>query len=171
MTVYYGDETKKALKNFPFSTHPTKMEFILAIVQIKKAAAIANFKAGNFGKEIQDAIVKVCDEILAGKLNNQFPLSSFQGGAGTAIHMNVNEVIANRATEILKTNPPASAMLKALRAGIHPNDHVKSEPIHQRCQSFGIENSGFLFASKFARQTFFTSGNFSSKSRRIQKYK
>jgi aspartate ammonia-lyase len=113
MKKYYGAETEKALKNFPFSTHSVRMEFILAIVKIKKAAAVANYRAGNVSQEIQNATVKACDEILAGKHNNQFPLSSFQGGAGTAIHMNVNEVIANRASEILKKK-------------IHPNDHVNA---------------------------------------------
>lgn len=114
--VYFGEETKKALKNFPFSMHPVKMEFILAIVKIKKAAAIANFKAGSFNQPIKTVIVKACDEILLGKFKDQFPLSSFQGGAGTAIHMNVNEVIASRATEILQ------AQKKNII--VHPNDHV-----------------------------------------------
>ncbi len=114
--TYFGDETKKALKNFPFSVHPVKMEFILALVKIKKAAAIANFKAGNFSQPIKTAIVKACDEILSGKFKDQFPLSSFQGGAGTAIHMNVNEVIANRATEILLTQKK--------NITVHPNNHV-----------------------------------------------
>jgi aspartate ammonia-lyase len=122
MKNYYGAETEKALGNFPFSTHTVRMEFILAIVKIKKAVAVANFAAGNISKEIQNAITKTCDEILAGppkerasKLSNQFPLSSFQGGAGTAIHMNVNEVIANCATEILKN-----------KIRVHPNDHVNA---------------------------------------------
>ncbi len=113
MKIYYGEETKKALKNFPFSTSKTRMEFILAMVQIKKAAAIANYLAGNLEKEVQNAIVKVCDEILKGGQGEQFPLSSLQGGAGTASHMNVNELIANQATLILKN-----------KIEVHPNNHV-----------------------------------------------
>lgn len=113
MKTYFGEETKKALRNFPFSTHKVRMEFILAIVRIKKSAAIANFKTGNLKQNISRAIVKSCDEILAGKFKDQFPLSSFQGGAGTAINMNVNEVLANRATEILDS-----------KTIIHPNDHI-----------------------------------------------
>jgi len=113
MKKYFGEETKKALRNFPFSTHPVKMEFILSIVKIKKAAAIANFKSGDLGQPIKNALVRAADEILSGKLKGQFPLSSFQGGAGTAINMNVNEVLAERATEILGG--------KTL---VHPNDHV-----------------------------------------------
>ncbi|MCL5775254.1 MAG: lyase family protein [Patescibacteria group bacterium] len=113
MQKYFGEETKKALRNFPFSTHPVKMEFILALVKIKKAAAIANFKSGGITQPTKNAIVRAADEILSGKLTGQFPLSSFQGGAGTAINMNVNEVLAGRATEILGG--------KTL---VHPNDHI-----------------------------------------------
>jgi aspartate ammonia-lyase len=115
MKLYYGEETKKALRNFPFSVHKTKMEFILAIIQIKKAAAVANYKTDNLSKDIQNAIIKACDEILKNKHADQFPLAYLQGGAGTAVHMNVNEVIANMATLILKN-----------KVKVHPNDHVNS---------------------------------------------
>ena len=113
MKLSYGEETKKALNNFPFSSHKTRMEFILAMVQIKKAAAIANYTAGNLDKNFKDAIVKICDEILNGKHGEHFSISYLQGGAGTASHMNVNEVIANKATLLLKKQ-------------IHPNNHVNS---------------------------------------------
>lgn len=103
------------------------MEFMLAIVETKKAAAIAHFKVDELDRKRKEAIVRACDEILAGKLWEQFVLPAFQGGAGTSNHMNVNEVIANRATEMLQGN------LSALRApplkrgegsAVHPNDHV-----------------------------------------------
>jgi len=113
MKIYYGGETKKALKNFPFSTHSVKEDFILAVVKIKKAAAISNFKSGNLDLKVKDAIIKSCDEILDKKHTEQFMMSSFQGGAGTAINMNINEVIANRATEILKN-----------KIMVHANDEV-----------------------------------------------
>ena len=113
MKIYYGNETKKALKNFPFSIHPVKEEFIFSIVKIKKAAAEANYKAGVFSLEIKNSIVKTCDEILDSKHDTQFSLSSFHGGAGTAVNMNINEVIASRATEILKN-----------KIIVHANDHV-----------------------------------------------
>jgi aspartate ammonia-lyase len=113
MKIYYGNETKKALKNFPFSTHPVKEEFILSIVKIKKAAAVANFKAGNLDEFIKRAITLSCDEILNKKHDSQFCISSLQGGAGTATNMNINEVIANRATEILKN-----------KKIVHAFDHV-----------------------------------------------
>jgi len=132
MQKYFGEETKKALKNFPFSTHPVKMEFILSIVKIKKAAAIANFKAGGLSQPIKNAIVKATDEILSGKLKDQFPLSSFQGGAGTAINMNVNEVLAGRATEILGG--------KTL---VHPNDHVNRSQSTNDVNPSAIKIAGY----------------------------
>jgi len=111
MKKYYGSETEKALKNFPFNTHKTRMDFILAMVMIKKAAAVANYKAGNLSQDVQKAIVKTCDEILKGKHHDQLSIVHLQGGAGTASHMNLNEVIASRAAVFLKTK-------------IHQNDHV-----------------------------------------------
>lgn len=113
MKEYYGQETKKALKNFSFSVQSVKNEFILSIVKIKSAAATANYKAGNLSLIKTKAILKTCDEILNHKHNEQFLLSSFQGGAGTAINMNANEVIASRATEILKN-----------KIIVHANDDV-----------------------------------------------
>lgn len=115
MEISYGDETKKAMINFPFNSNTTRIEFLLAMVQIKKAAAIANYKAGKLNINLKNAITNVCDEILSGKHNNQFPIPYIQGGAGTASHMNVNEVIANKATILLKN-----------KIIVHPNDHVNS---------------------------------------------
>lgn len=132
MKLYYGKETKKALNNFPFSVRRTRNEFILAMTQIKKAAALANYKADNLSKDIRNAIIKVCDEILENKHANQFPLAYLQGGAGTAINMNVNEVIANIATLILKN-----------KVKVHPNDHVN------QCQSTNDVNPSALKISAF----------------------
>ncbi len=116
MKIYYGEQTKKALKNFPFETCRMPKEFIRALVVIKKATAMANFEAGNISKNIKNAIVAACDEILAGKFKEQFMLPALQGGAGTSTHMNVNEVVANRATEILLNG--------GKEITVHPNDHV-----------------------------------------------
>lgn len=111
---YYGVHTQKAIKNFPFSFRHTPKEFIYAIASIKRSSAIAHWKSGELDKHRKDAIVKATDEILVGKLDDQFFLPAFQGGAGTSNHMNVNEVIAGRATELLEKK-------KIL---VHPNDHV-----------------------------------------------
>lgn len=113
---YYGEQTAKAIKNFPFDVYPVPKAFVMALVQIKRSAAIANCEAGNFSRAIRDAIVKACDEILAGKHADQFPLRALQGGAGTSTNMNVNEVVAGRATEIL-SNAGKTVV-------VHPNDHV-----------------------------------------------
>lgn len=113
---YYGQETEKAIKNFPFSFRKTPLEFMMAIVEIKQAAAMAHFAVGELDRARKQAIVKTCDEILAGKFTEQFVLPAFQGGAGTSNHMNVNEVIAARATEILES--------AGKKITVHPNDHV-----------------------------------------------
>ncbi len=113
---YFGAQTQKAIKNFPFHVYKVHKEFIAALAKIKRSAAIANHEAGNFHRDISDAIVKAADEVLAGRLDGQFPLPALQGGAGTSINMNVNEVLAGRATEIL-----AKA---GKNVTVHPNDHV-----------------------------------------------
>ncbi len=112
MKKYYGEQTEKAIKNFPFSFRKLPKEFFYCIAQIKKASALAHAGVGELDNKRKVAIVKACDEILAGKMDAQFVLPAFQGGAGTSNHMNVNEVIANRASEILKN------------VSVHPNDQV-----------------------------------------------
>lgn len=116
MQKYYGEETQKAIKNFPFGTHKWHREFILAAVAIKKAAAFANFEVGNISRDVKNAIVRAADEVLEGKFKDQFPLPALMGGAGTSIHMNVNEVLANRATEILQK--------QGKKIIVNANDHV-----------------------------------------------
>ncbi|OGG76666.1 hypothetical protein A3B35_03985 [Candidatus Kaiserbacteria bacterium RIFCSPLOWO2_01_FULL_54_24] len=117
---YYGVQTEKAIKNFPFDFRHTYKELIYAVVEIKKAAARAHAAARELDKKRASALVRACDEILAGKHDAQFVLPSFQGGMGTSNHMNVNEVIAIRATESLlrRTSDEASPHR------IHPNDDV-----------------------------------------------
>jgi aspartate ammonia-lyase len=115
--VYYGVQTHRAVKNFPVSGLHAHPRFVDTYVMIKKAAALANAKAGELPKEHRDAIVKACDEILAGKMRDQFPVDVFQMGAGTGFNMNVNEVLANRANEILGSP-------KGSYKPLHPNDHI-----------------------------------------------
>lgn len=112
MKTYYGQQTKKAQENFSFENHTTQLELIYAITHIKKAAALAHRKIGEIDKKIADSIISVCDEILNGKHDAQFVTIAIQGGAGTSINMNVNEVIANRANKFLRNTV------------VHPNDHV-----------------------------------------------
>ena len=115
--AYYGIQTLRAVENFPVSGIKEPRIFIKSYVMIKKAAAITNANLGNLDLKIRDAIVKACDEILAGNLLNQFVVDVFQAGAGTSFNMNVNEVLANRALEILQKS-------KGDYLCINPNDHV-----------------------------------------------
>jgi aspartate ammonia-lyase len=91
----YGIHIKRALANFNVSGKSVDKDLIKALIMVKKACVIANFEVGLLDEKIKDAIVFACDEILAGKYENQFIVDKFQGRAGTSTNMNVNEVIAN----------------------------------------------------------------------------
>ena len=99
--AYYGIQTLRAYGNFSITGQKPHEALIRSIVEIKKAAALTNLEAGELNGEKAGAIIKACDEILEGKLQDQFILDPIQGGAGTSFNMNANEVIANRAIELL----------------------------------------------------------------------
>ena len=117
--AYYGVQTQRALNNYKIST--TRMrdypEYVIAMACIKLAAAQTNKELGALDPEIADAIIAACREIIDGKLHDQFPVDMMQGGAGTSVNMNANEVIANRALEIMGHN-------KGEYQFCSPNDHV-----------------------------------------------
>jgi aspartate ammonia-lyase len=115
--AYYGIQTLRALENFPVSGMRAPTVFVYAYVMVKRAAAVANMQVGWLDRKIGDAVVKACDEVLAGKLLDQFAVDVFQAGAGTSFNMNVNEVLANRALELLSKE-------KGDYKAISPNDHV-----------------------------------------------
>ncbi|MCR5024673.1 MAG: aspartate ammonia-lyase [Lachnospiraceae bacterium] len=115
--AYYGVQSLRAAENFPITGLTMHPEIVSSIVYIKKAAAITNNETGKLSKEKADAIIKACDEILDGQFLENFIVDPIQGGAGTSINMNANEVIANRAIEILGGN-------KGDYSVIHPNDDV-----------------------------------------------
>ncbi|MBW9172001.1 aspartate ammonia-lyase [Clostridium estertheticum] len=117
MEAYYGVQTLRCAENFKITGLGMCVEFIKSLVEIKKAAAITNNEVGLLDKKIEEAIVMACDEIIDGKLQNQFIVDPIQGGAGTSMNMNANEVIANRAIEILGGK-------KGDYSIVHPNDHV-----------------------------------------------
>ncbi|MFO7570907.1 MAG: aspartate ammonia-lyase [Smithellaceae bacterium] len=100
-TAYWGIHTLRACNNFRLSSLQVNPSLIRALAQIKKACSQANAETGYLPSEKADAIEKACDEITAGQLSDQFPVDALQGGAGTSTNMNLNEVIANRAIEIL----------------------------------------------------------------------
>ncbi len=114
---YWGAQTQRALGNFKIGTEQMPTEVIYAFGILKKAAAIANFKIGVLDNKIKDAICEAADEIIDGKLDDQFPLPVWQTGSGTMTNMNVNEVIGNRASELLGGK-------RGSRSPVHPNDHV-----------------------------------------------
>jgi len=115
--AYYGAQTMRAVRNFPISGLRSDEAIIEALVHIKRAAAEVNARLGLLPRDKADAVIKACDEILLGGFRDQFVVDVFQMGAGTSFHMNGNEVIANRAEEILKGKKGSYKL-------IHPNDHV-----------------------------------------------
>ena len=108
----WGAQTQRSHENFPISTEKIPQEIIHAFAVLKKAAALANCKLGNLDARRANAIAAACDEILAGKLDDEFPLVVWQTGSGTQSNMNVNEVVAARANALLGEKL------------VHPNDHV-----------------------------------------------
>ncbi|MES2734271.1 MAG: class II fumarate hydratase [Bacteroidota bacterium] len=115
---YWGAQTQRSKENFTIGGHLMPLEIIQAFAILKKAAALANTELGVLPREKSDIISEVCDEILAGKLDDEFPLVVWQTGSGTQSNMNVNEVIANRAHVLLGGN------LLDEKKKIHPNDDV-----------------------------------------------
>lgn len=99
--AYYGIQTLRAVENFPITGYRIHGELIKALAMVKKAAALANMEVGRLYKGLGEVIIKAADEIIDGEWHDQFIVDPIQGGAGTSINMNANEVIANRALEIL----------------------------------------------------------------------
>src|SRR5690625_5022693 len=115
--VYYGIQTIRAKENFPITGYPPHPELIKAVGYVKKAAAMANRDVGVLPKKLANAIIQAADEVIDGKFNDQFIVDAIQGGAGTSFNMNANEVIANRAIELLGGK-------KGDYKRVSPNTHV-----------------------------------------------
>jgi len=116
INAYYGASTQRAVLNFPISDLRFPREFIRALGQIKQAAARTNAELGTIDPQIANAIVQAAQEVIEGKLDDHFVLDIFQTGSGTSTNMNANEVIANRASELLGGSRGSRK--------VHPNDHV-----------------------------------------------
>ena len=114
--LYYGVQTIRALENFNITGKHLDQDFIKALAMVKKASALANMKTGRLNVSIGKAIVQAADEVIEGKFADQFPVDPIQGGAGTSVNMNMNEVLANRACEILG-HPKGSYDI------VSPNNH------------------------------------------------
>jgi fumarate hydratase class II len=124
----YGAQTQRAVENFPISGWPMPREFIAAMGMIKAAAAAVHHQAGRLEPRIAAAIIAAAGEVAEGKLDEHFPVDTFQTGSGTSTNMNANEVIANRAMQILGAGagggPGGGGGQGGAGERIHPNDHV-----------------------------------------------
>jgi len=116
-TALYGVQTERARLNFPISGLRPLPAFVDAVVWIKKAAALTHRETGRLDAALADAIVKATDEVLGGQHRDQFVVDVYQAGAGTSHNMNCNEVLANRANELLGSK-------RGAYQPVHPNDHV-----------------------------------------------
>ena len=143
--AYYGVQTLRAKRNFPMTGQRMHPDMIRNLALVKKAAAIVNAQAGLLPPHVADAIVKACDEIAMGKLHDAFIVDPVQGGAGTSANMNANEVIANRAIEILGGSKGEYTL-------VHPNDHVNmAQSTNDVYPSAGkLTTIGLLSAAKAA---------------------
>ncbi|MCL4436597.1 MAG: aspartate ammonia-lyase [Thaumarchaeota archaeon] len=115
--AYYGITTQRVIQDFAISGLRLQPKFLDAYIILKRSCALANMRLGRLERSLGEAIVKAADEVLSGKLRDQFPVDVFQMGAGTAFNMNCNEVLANRANELLGSE-------KGKYVPVHPNDHV-----------------------------------------------
>ena len=113
----YGIQTLRAAENFPISGLRPLPVFVDAVLWIKRSAALTHKETGRLDAQLADAIVQAADEVLGGRHRDQFIVDVYQAGAGTSHNMNCNEVLANRANELLGT-------ARGTYAPVHPNDHV-----------------------------------------------
>ena len=158
----WGAQTQRAIENYPISGYRPFPAFVRAMVRVKRAAALANAEAGRLEPKRRDAIVAACDEILAGKHIDQFVVDVFHSGAGVSFHMNVNEVIANRANQFCGGG-------LGTYEHIDPNDHVNMGQstndvtptamrlAHLELTKAVVEELGLLSAALWAKATQYAS--------------
>src|SRR3954470_19101322 len=130
--AYYGVQTARAVENFPISGLRAAADLVTATILIKKAAAEANAQLGRLDRDVANAIVRAADEILDGRLRDQFVVDVYQAGAGTSHNMNANEVLANRAGELLG----AARRRRGAGATHTPPTQEKSKKERTRPQGF-----------------------------------
>ncbi|MCL5102067.1 MAG: aspartate ammonia-lyase [Candidatus Marsarchaeota archaeon] len=140
--AYYGSETERARLNFPISGIRVQDEFIKSYALLKRAAAYANMKAKKLDPRRGNAIIKACEYITSGHLMDQFVLDVFQAGAGTSTNMNLNEVIANKAIELLHGK-------KGDYKIVHPNDHVNMSQSTNDTYHCAIRISTYDYATRW----------------------
>ena len=132
----WGAQTQRSFENFRIGTEKIPAEMVTVFAYLKKAAALTNKELGVVTPERADAIVQACDDILAGKLDGNFPLSVWMTGSGTQFNMNINEVVAHRAVQILKE--------KGMEETVHPNDHVNHSQSSNDTFPTGLHMAGVL---------------------------
>jgi fumarate hydratase class II len=122
----WGAQTQRSLANFKIGWERQPVPVIRALALVKKAAAATNLELGRLDKRLADTIIKAADEVIAGRLDDHFPLAVWQTGSGTQTNMNVNEVISNRAIEML-------GGVMGSKKPVHPNDHVNMSQSSNDC--------------------------------------
>ncbi|MBI5228215.1 aspartate ammonia-lyase [Candidatus Micrarchaeota archaeon] len=143
--AYYGSFTARAHQNFNLSDHKVAHEITYSVALIKKCAALANSDLGKLDQKVAKAIVHAADEVISGKFNKEFILDAFQAGAGTPLHMNVNEVIANRAEELLGGKVGHYKF-------VHPNNHVNMSQSSNDVTPTAIRLASLTVAVSFKKQ-------------------
>ncbi|WP_378954914.1 class II fumarate hydratase [Pelosinus sp. sgz500959] len=136
----WGAQTQRSYENFRIGVEKIPYELVKVFGVIKKAAALVNYRLGVLDQRRSDAIVETCDELLAGKLDGNFPLAVWQTGSGTQFNMNINEVIARRATQIIAKTPEPIL--------VHPNDHVNCSQSSNDIFPTAIHVAGVMMATE-----------------------
>ena len=141
--AYHGAQTERARQNFPVSGLRFPPRFLRALAMIKSEAAAVNAELGLLPRRLADAIQQAAEEVVAGKHDEQFPLDIFQTGSGTSTNMNANEVIGNRAVEILGGKLGSKDALDS-QSRVHPNDHVNASQSSNDVIPSAIQLSAYL---------------------------
>ncbi|VVC03984.1 Fumarate hydratase class II [Candidatus Bilamarchaeum dharawalense] len=160
--AYYGSFTARASKNFQLSGILVHKELIKAVALIKKSAALANVEIGQMDRKVGEAIVKASEEVIAGKFDKEFILDAFQAGAGTPLHMNVNEVIANRAEELLGGKKGSYAL-------VHPNNHVNMSQSSNNVVPSAIKIAAMRLTKKTIQEAELLKKSFENKAAKYKK--
>ncbi len=158
--AYYGVQTVRALENFPISGQTSLPVFTMAMVSIKKAAAMVNVELGCLDSKIGNMIILACDRILNGEFQEQFLVDVYQAGAGTSHHMNVNEVVANIAIEMLGGT-------KGDYSVVHPNDHVNYGQSTNDVYPTAMRIAALQLSKKFVKNLYALTEAFKQKAKSV----
>ncbi len=154
--AYWGIHTQRALRNFVVSSRKVNAGLIHALTQVKKACCLANMETFWMKQEKASAIVQACDEVVSGRLDAEFPIDAMQGGAGTSTNMNVNEVIANRAIEILNGD-------KGDYSIVHPIEDINLHQSTNDVYPTAVKVAAIIALRKLSRDIALLQGEFQKK--------